>query len=123
MASIYLNKEEAIEVWGEGFEDLAANPQVKFTQENVQVTLKRSKDIVSSNGEKGNVIYFEEPDLATLKLMDTAKGEISKIAILIQACAGIPAASANKIKAADVMLLSKVVAGFLGKPPETSGTV
>ena len=120
---IFLSESEIVEVWGEGFKDLANHPQVKFTQENVIVELKRTPALITNeSGEGTKVLKFEEPDVGVLKLMDTAKGDVGKAAALIQGCAGLPAASANKIKSSDFMVISQVVAGFLSTSQAITGT-
>lgn len=118
---IQLTESEIVELWGEGFRSLSNHPQIKFSQETVSVELKRSPALVQTSGEESKTIKLEEPTVETLKMMDLAKGDVGKVASLIQGCGGIPAASVNKIKASDFMLLSEVVAAFLGSSQKTTG--
>lgn len=114
-----LTKEEIIAVWGDGFAELADHPQIGFTETEILVELKRTPAIKTIDGEETKLLKISEPDLAALKSMDLAKGEVAKIGVLIQRCAGIPAASADKIKSADFMLLNRVLGCFLLESPKT----
>ena len=116
-----LSKEEILAVWGDSFAELADHPQIVFTESEILVELKRTQPIKNLEGEETKVLRISEPDLGALKSMDLAKGEVAKIGVLIQRCAGIPAASADKIKSADFMLLNKILACFLVDAPKTSG--
>lgn len=119
----YINDVDSIvEIWGEGFREIHNHPQIKFTNENIYVELKRTPALVSiESSEPTKVLKFDEPDIGILKSMDLAKGEISKAAILIQKCSNMPGASIDKIKGRDFIVISKVVGGFLSDSPEITG--
>lgn len=119
----FLSEEEILEVWGDGFREIANHPQIKFTVDTVQVTLRKTPPLQNMDSpEPTKVLTFEEPDVGTLKRMDSAKGDIGKIAELIQGATGLPKASAEKIKSSDFIVLSKLVACFLSPSQEIIGT-
>lgn len=118
----FLPEDQVIEVWGEQFKELAVHPKVRFTESEVFIGLSKPIPAVDSGGGTTDQIVLLEPNVGQLKMMDSAKGDVAKAAALIQSCSDLPAASVNKIKGRDFMLLNKVVAAFLSDGHQTGQT-
>jgi len=58
-----------------------------------------------------------------MKAMDTATGEIGKVAALIGAMAELPMAAVDQIDAEDFGAITEAVTGFLAQYPATGGTL
>ncbi len=120
----FLKPDQVLATWGEQWKDLASHPKVKFTDAEVYVHL--SHKIPTTANDEGDTetsqIVLTEPTVGQMKLIDSAKGDIAKAAMLVQQCGDLTAASVNKIKGRDFILLNKVVGAFLSDGHQTSET-
>jgi hypothetical protein len=108
---VYLEKEAIQELWGDKFSEFADNKRVKFTSDKIFVELK--SPVVTLEESETKIVTINEPTIADLRNIDNAKGDVSKAAYLLSACAGIPMASVNKIKGSDFILLTTIISVFL----------
>jgi hypothetical protein len=115
-----LNREQIKEIWGDEFVSLADDKKIKLTDSEIVVELSSEiKTIEDSTATK--FLKIKEPSVAELRIMDTAKGEMSKSVALLGACAGLAEATINNLKTRDFMRIQKVILCFLGDTQQTNG--
>lgn len=75
---------------------------------------------ISVNDEPVSELVFpERVKLKHLKAMDSAGGEVGKMAALIGSMASLPLSAVDQIDAEDFAAIGEVLGGFLGKLPAT----
>jgi hypothetical protein len=105
------NKETVVELWGEEFERLSENPRVVFLENEIRVRLEAEVKLAS--GETTKVLTLREPTVGDLKATDAVKGDVTKSAALLAACADLPDAVVSKMPGSDFVLVNKVIGAFL----------
>lgn len=71
------------------------------------------KHPIEAHGEEVSELTFRRLTMGDLIRLDSAKGEMAKVAKLIELCAAIPPSSVAKIDAEDIAAISEVVGSFL----------
>lgn len=77
---------------------------------------------VQAHGEDVREIRIPRLKLKHMRVMDEAKGDLDKMALLIGAVAGLAPSTVNELDAEDFMTLSEVLGGFLGSSQATGAT-
>lgn len=83
------------------------------------VTLKHP---IQANGEQLTAITFQRPLVKHLKVLDQAKGDVARAALLISELGQLPPSAVDQIDGEDFAALSEVIADFFGGSLPTGGT-
>lgn len=110
------------EIWGDDFVQFTKNPRVIITEAGLFIKLKNK---VTNPLEPGQIdmIMINEPTVGEMKAMDSVKGDVTKLASLLETLSGLTATDVNRMKASDFLLFNKVMTCFLIDGPETGETV
>lgn len=109
------------EFWGDDFVQFTGNPRIIITEECLYLKLKNR---VTNPTEAGStdLIKINEPTVGEMKAMDSVKGDVSKLASLLETLAGLTSVDVNKMKASDFLLFNRVMTCFLLDGQETTET-
>lgn len=77
---------------------------------------------ITAHGESIDVLTFRAATLKDLRQLDNVRGDIGKVAKLIEVLAGIPPSSVDQIAGKDLPKISEVLADFLGGSTLLGGT-
>lgn len=75
----------------------------------IEISLKTP---ITAHGEEVTVLKVRRPTFGDLMQLDNAKGEMGKMAKLIECCAQIPASSVKMIDIEDVQTISEAIGPF-----------
>ena len=114
-----LNNEQIKEIWGDEFLSLVEDDKIKITESEIIVELSKPVATIEGGETGSKFLKIKEPSVSELRIMDTAKGDMSKSIALLGACSGLAEATINKLKTRDFMRLQKVILCFLGDSQQT----
>jgi len=107
-----LNKDQIKEIWGDEFLSLVDDDKIIITESEIIVELSKAVSTIESGENKS--LKIKEPTVSELRIMDSAKGDMSKSIALLGACAGLAESTINNLRTRDFMRLQKVILCFLG---------